>query len=128
MSQKAKSSETFVLIADKEAAEQRAAIAHSASYGFGYPQISEAPAGAGENCPTTNPFLSPRPGLEQISNPSPRLTPWATFARHSVASGLRSFFGRHMTFYKCRPLKTGKLMVFWGLAQNRARFDGRFGT
>jgi hypothetical protein len=58
-------------IASEEAAEQRAAVAHSASYGFWHPRISKAPAGAEENCLTTNPFLSPHPGLEQISHRQP---------------------------------------------------------
>jgi hypothetical protein len=41
---------TFRFIAGDLAAEQRTTVAHSASYGFGRPQISPAPAGATETC------------------------------------------------------------------------------
>jgi hypothetical protein len=40
---------TFMLIASALAAEQRAIVAHSASYGFSRPQTHQAPAGAKEN-------------------------------------------------------------------------------
>ena len=40
---------TFTLIAGTLAAEQRTAVAHSASYGSGHPHISQVPAGAKEN-------------------------------------------------------------------------------
>jgi hypothetical protein len=42
-------SKTFILIAGALAAEQRAIVAHSASYGFNRPQTHQAPAGAKEN-------------------------------------------------------------------------------
>ncbi len=45
------------------AAEQRAIVAHSASYGSGHPQISQAPAGAAENHFELCPNLSPHPEL-----------------------------------------------------------------
>lgn len=56
----------FPTLSRKEAAEQRTAVAHSASYGFWHPQISIAPAGAAENRLASNPFLPPHPGLERI--------------------------------------------------------------
>ena len=43
------SPKTFMLIAGELAAEQRAIVAHSASYGKPCHQISQAPAGAKEN-------------------------------------------------------------------------------
>lgn len=48
---------TFLLIAGTLAAEQRPAVAHSASYGSGHPPISQAPAGAIENCLFTTPIV-----------------------------------------------------------------------
>ena len=74
-----------MLIAGALAAEQRAIVAHSASYGFGRPRISKAPAGAAENKFDFTRNLSPHPGLEHIFvDAFPRLSPWATTARHSV--------------------------------------------
>jgi hypothetical protein len=55
---------TFMLIAVEIAAEQRAIVAHSASYGFGRPQIFPAPAGAEENHLDSPKNLSPHPGLK----------------------------------------------------------------
>jgi len=50
-------------IVGKRAAEQRAAVAHSASYGFGRPQIHQAPAGAKENNFGNTHFFRPVRGL-----------------------------------------------------------------
>ena len=57
---------TFMLIAVEIAAEQRAIVAHSVSYGFGRSQISPAPAGAEENHLDSSKNLSPHPGLKSI--------------------------------------------------------------
>ena len=46
------------------AAEQRATVAHGASYGFGQTHISKAPDGAAENRFEMRLDLPPRPGLE----------------------------------------------------------------
>jgi hypothetical protein len=54
---------TFTLIAGDLAAEQRAIVAHSASYGSDRPQISQAPAGATENHGSTAYFFRPIRGL-----------------------------------------------------------------
>ena len=53
-----------MLIAVEIAAEQRAVVAHSASYGVGRSQIFPAPAGAEENQLDSHKNLSPQPGLE----------------------------------------------------------------
>ena len=52
-----------MLIAGDLAAEQRAIVAHSASYGSGHPKISKAPAGATENHGSKNNFFRPVRGL-----------------------------------------------------------------
>ena len=57
---------TFMLTSNEIAAEQRAIVAHSASYGVGRPQIFPAPAGAEENHLDSPKILSPHPGLEFI--------------------------------------------------------------
>jgi hypothetical protein len=77
---------TFMLIAGNSAAEQRAIVAHSASYGFNRMPNLKAPAGATENHGSKFPFLPPHPGLEFVLETIfPRLAPWATIVRHSVA-------------------------------------------
>jgi hypothetical protein len=67
------------------AAEQRAIVAHSASYGFSRPQIFQAPAGATENCATKIHFFRPIRGLNYFADIVPTVSPWATIKRHSVA-------------------------------------------
>jgi hypothetical protein len=62
-----------------------ARFSHSASYGSGRPQISQVPAGAAENHDPLTHFSRPVRGLNRFVNTFPRLTPWATIARHSVA-------------------------------------------
>ena len=57
---------TFILIVGETAAEQRAIVAHSASYGVGRPQVFPAPAGAAENQLDSSKILSPYPGLKSI--------------------------------------------------------------
>jgi hypothetical protein len=57
---------------------------HSASYGSGRRQISQAPAMAIENHGSTNHVFRPIRGLNRFANTFPRLSPWATIARHSV--------------------------------------------
>ena len=57
---------TFMLTSNEIAAEQRAIVAHSASYGFGRAQIFPAPAGAEENHLDSSKILSPHPGLKSI--------------------------------------------------------------
>jgi hypothetical protein len=57
---------TFKLTAVDIVAEQRAIVAHSASYGIGRPQIFQAPAGAEENHLDSSKNLSPHPGLKSI--------------------------------------------------------------
>ena len=52
-----------MLIAGDLAAEQRAIVAHSASYGFDRPQISQAPPGATESHGSTSHFFRPIRGL-----------------------------------------------------------------
>jgi hypothetical protein len=76
---------TFMLIASALAAEQRAIVAHSASYGSGRPQISKAPAGATENRRSTTHFFRPVRGLNYFADIVPTVSPGATIARHSVA-------------------------------------------
>ena len=53
------------------AAEQRAIVAHSASYGVDRPQISQAPAGATENHGSTSHFFRPIRGLNRLANINP---------------------------------------------------------
>jgi hypothetical protein len=76
---------TFMLIAGALAAEQRAIVAHSASYGFGCPHISKAPVGAKENHRSTTHFARPCRGLNYFADIVPTVSPWATISRHSVA-------------------------------------------
>jgi hypothetical protein len=57
---------SFMLTSNGIATEQRATVAHSASYGFGRPQIFPAPAGAEENQLDSPRNLSPHPGLKSI--------------------------------------------------------------
>ncbi len=47
-----------------QAAEQRAVVAHSASYGLNRPPTDEAPGGAKENHFSTTHFFRPQPGQE----------------------------------------------------------------
>jgi hypothetical protein len=54
---------TFMLIGGDLAAEQRAIVAHSASYGFNRPHFSQAPAGAKENHGSISHFFRPIRGL-----------------------------------------------------------------
>jgi len=75
-----------MLIAGALAAEQRTVVAHSASYGSVRPQIFQAPAGATENHRSKTHFFRPIRGLNRFAYIFPRLSPWATFARHSVAN------------------------------------------
>jgi hypothetical protein len=78
--------ELFMLIAGDLAAEQRAIVAHSASYGSDRPQISQAPAGGVRKPRFNTSFLSPHPGLESFVRTSfPQFALWATIIRHSVA-------------------------------------------
>ena len=73
-------------ITKNQAAEQRAIVAHSASYGFSRPQISPAPAGATENQFSTTHFFRPVRGLNPFAIRShgchrgllSRATPWLT--------------------------------------------------
>jgi len=73
-----------MLITDALAAEQRATVAHSASYGSGRPQIFQAPTGATENHGSTIHFFRPLRGLNRFANTFPRFhrgllshaTPW----------------------------------------------------
>ena len=75
---------TFMLIAGALAAEQRPAVAHSASYGFNRPRTHQAPAGARENHHSTTHFVRPVRGLNRFANTFPRFhrgllpraTPW----------------------------------------------------
>jgi hypothetical protein len=75
---------TFMLIAGVLAAEQRAPVAHSVSYGSGRPQIPQAPAGATENQDSTTNSFRPIRGLNRSANTFPRFyrgllshaTPW----------------------------------------------------
>jgi hypothetical protein len=62
---------SFTLIAGELAAEQRAIVAHSASYGFDHPQISKAPAGATENQGSITRFFRPCRGLNRFANINP---------------------------------------------------------
>ena len=50
------------------AAEQRAVVAHSASYGFDRPRISQAPAGATENHDLKPHFFRPVRGLNHFAD------------------------------------------------------------
>jgi hypothetical protein len=58
-------------IAGALAAEQRAIVAHSASYGSGRQQISQAPAGATENHRATIHFFRPIRGLISFADTVP---------------------------------------------------------
>jgi hypothetical protein len=62
---------SFMLIAGDSAAEQRAIVAHSASYGFDRPQIYQAPAGATENHGSTSHFFRPIRGLNNFFHSVP---------------------------------------------------------
>jgi len=77
---------TFLFIASDLAAEQRTVVAHSASYGSGRPQISQAPAGAAEKRDQKDHFFRPIRGFDYFPNTFPRLSPWATLTRCSAAS------------------------------------------
>lgn len=69
---------------DLLAAEQRAIVAHSASYGFNRPQTHQAPAGAKENRHLATYSFRPIRGLNRFANTFPRFhrgllssaTPW----------------------------------------------------
>jgi len=67
------------------AAEQRQKEAHGVSRGLGELEI-----GAAKRRKTIRGILSPRTGLLADANFFPRLTPWATLFRHSVADSLRT--------------------------------------
>jgi hypothetical protein len=61
-------------------------FSHSVSYGFGCPHVFPAPAGAAENQFDSTRNLPLHPGRGNIfGNACPRLSPWATTVRHSVA-------------------------------------------
>ncbi len=60
-----------MLIAGALAAEQRTVVAHSASYGSGRPQISQAPAGATENHYSITHFFRPIRGLNHFLDDVP---------------------------------------------------------
>ena len=62
-----------MLVAGDLAAEQRAIVAHSASYGFDRPQISQAPAGAAENHGSTFHFFRPIRGLNRFLHSIPTI-------------------------------------------------------
>jgi hypothetical protein len=64
----------FMLIAGILTAEQRAIVAHSASYGSGRPQIFQAPAGATENHGLTTHFFRPIRGLINLGSFFPYLS------------------------------------------------------
>jgi len=64
------------------APEARQRIAHGDSCGLSG-KTPEAPAGAKESSSIF--FLSPLPGLVDFAALIPRLSPWATFFRHSAA-------------------------------------------
>jgi hypothetical protein len=75
---------TFMRIAGALAAEQRTAVAHSASYGFNHPQTHQAPAGAKKDHRSITHFFRPIRGLNRLANTAPRFhrellshaTPW----------------------------------------------------
>ena len=77
---------TFMLIAGNLAAEQRAIVAHSASYGKPCHQISQAPAGAKENHSITQIVCRPIRGLNRFANIHPTVVTVGYFL-----SLLRSF-------------------------------------
>jgi hypothetical protein len=58
-------------MARREAAEQQTIVAHSASYGFSRPQISQAPAGATENRRSKSRFFRPVRGLNYFNHSVP---------------------------------------------------------
>jgi hypothetical protein len=60
-----------MFIAGDLAAEQRAVVAHSASYGFYRPRIFQAPAGATENHGSKTRFFRPCRGLNRFANTNP---------------------------------------------------------
>jgi hypothetical protein len=60
-----------MLIAGDLAAEPRAIVAHSASYGSNRPHISQAPAGATENQGLISHFFCPIRGLNYFSHSIP---------------------------------------------------------
>jgi hypothetical protein len=74
----------LMLIAGALAAEQRTAVAHSASYGSGHPQYSQAPAGATEKQRSITDVFRPVRGLIVLQTSFPRFyrgllssaTPW----------------------------------------------------
>jgi hypothetical protein len=90
-----------MIIAGVKAAEQRAGIAHSGSYGLQCPNFHQAPVGAKENHHLNTHFFRPIRGLNHFANMFPRLSPWAIIARHSVAyadkplKDLRVIYGSH---------------------------------
>ena len=59
---------SFMLIAGDLAAEQRMAVAHSASYGLSRPKISQAPDGAAENHGSETYFFRPVRGLNHFAD------------------------------------------------------------
>src|SRR6266498_1498537 len=67
------------------AAEQRQKVAHGASRGGA--ALKGKSRGAAKELLVL--FLSPLPGLRPHCAALPRLTPWATLCRHSVAQSLR---------------------------------------
>ena len=60
-----------MLIAAALAAEQRPAVAHSASYGKPCQRISQAPAGAAENLDSTIHLFRPSRGLKTFADTIP---------------------------------------------------------
>jgi hypothetical protein len=64
---------SFMLIAGDLAAEQRAIVAHSASYGSDCPHISQAPAEATENHGSKTRFFRPCRGLNYFSHSVPTI-------------------------------------------------------
>ena len=62
---------SFMLIAGVPAAERRALVAHSASYGVSRPQIFQAPAGAIDNHGSKTKFFRPIQGFNYFNHPVP---------------------------------------------------------
>lgn len=86
-----------MLIAVDLAAEQRAIVAHSASYGFDHPQISQAPAGATENQGSKTRFFRPCRSLNRFANINPTVV---TVGYYRAL--LRSFIFENHRFHSSR--------------------------
>ncbi len=103
---------TFMLIAVEIAAEQRATVAHSASYGSGRPRISKAPAGAEDNDATKIQLFRPSGAGMVLIIVFPRLTLWAIIARRYAAGicfGNRTPTAGAVGYYRA-PLRGWKMI------------------